>query len=98
MAFDAECSTYWCDECGKMMDVDYKHSIEFGVVFKCTDESCNFRLYFVSVDKAGYEEVPPVIGRGRGVGPTGSRGLEYGGVERRRQLRSGLPRWEVQDG
>lgn len=136
MPYDASCSVYWCDQCGKMMDVDYERSNEFGVVLKCVGrEPCDFRLFFVKTDEAAFEEVTRVLdtldtdpaipvatdaggpceldpgvldrachaeegiapeaggddepvpdgtgggelleGRGRGIGPTGSRGLEY---------------------
>ena len=60
MSFDA----YQCNACGKMMDIDYSQSNEFGIVLKCdgTDtytgkEPCNFRLFFVKTNEAAFKEV-----------------------------------------
>jgi hypothetical protein len=62
MPFDRSCSVYWCDECGKMMDVDYQRSNEFGVVLKCCGkEPCDFRLFFVKTEEAAFEEVTRVL-------------------------------------
>ena len=63
MPFDKACSTYWCDKCGRMMDVDYEVSNEVGVVLKCTwkdswtrKKPCDFRRFFIEMGPFGFEE------------------------------------------
>ncbi len=61
--FDKNCSTYWCNKCGRFMEVDYSMSNEFGIVLKCTRSGsygislCEYREFFVSVDVATFEDV-----------------------------------------
>lgn len=58
MPYDAGCSVYWCDQCGKMMDIDYQSSSDFGLVLKCAgNEPCNFRRFFVATERESFEEV-----------------------------------------
>jgi len=67
MAFDEKCSTYWCEVCGAMMDVDYSASNEDGIALKCMGmrfgpvgmEPCDYMRFFVSIGgtKADFEEV-----------------------------------------
>lgn len=62
MAFDKDCSTYWCDNCGSIMDVDYSRSSEFGVVLKCAGrEPCDFRLFFAKIEEAAFEKTVFVL-------------------------------------
>lgn len=57
MTFDAGCSTYWCDQCGKMMVVDYRQSNSFGVVLKCVGLDPCQRLFFVKTDEDTFNSV-----------------------------------------
>ena len=62
MPYDAGSGVYWCDNCGRMMDIDYQRSNEFGLVLKCTGIApCDFRLFFVKTEEAAYGEVTRVL-------------------------------------
>ena len=62
MPYDAGCSVYWCDKCGRMMDIDYERSNEYGLVLKCAGrEPCDFRLFFIKTEEAAFSEVTRVL-------------------------------------
>ncbi len=57
MAFDKSCGTYWCDNCGKMMDVDYENCNDYGLVLKCAGTTpCGHRKFFVRTDEECFVE------------------------------------------
>jgi hypothetical protein len=51
--YDPDCLTYWCDDCGADMEIEYDHSSDTVLVLVCT-KRCGFSRQF-SEDAGGTE-------------------------------------------
>lgn len=58
MSFDQSCSTYWCDTCGREMEINFSRSGNNGIVLSC--RTCGSRVYFIKASKnhPGDDSVP----------------------------------------
>jgi hypothetical protein len=54
--FDHACETFWCDKCGRMMEVNHAESCEHGVVMQCFGGNCREKRYFLASDEETYIE------------------------------------------
>ena len=59
MSFDRDCSTYWCDTCGRELYIDYEESSDLMLTLHC--RACGAGRFFaadVGNDMPGRDDVP----------------------------------------
>lgn len=48
MSYSRRCSTYWCDKCGAMCDIDWHNSGDIYFVLECS--KCDWKRTYVDLE------------------------------------------------